>query len=485
MTKIKKEKSKDMTSFKVKNENIANIRAIFEGKQILSLDKMKTSKGITLIALVITIIVLLILAGVTIATLTGDNGILTKAQEASEKTKQANAEEQVQLAVVGSIGTDGILNLENLNKELEQIGAYYNGNPISTAGNKIEEGNLPVTVTLDGQEVTIGQSGNVAVGGKIKEYTNEGVPIPNGFYYVGGTKESGVVISDNPADEDAYKDATNGIVGTSLQGNQFVWVPVTYSEFNRYDGFWNGQYDNRFVDEYGEADEDGTNDKLAETVTTQKEAQKMYASVETNGGFYVGRYEAGKENGNVVEKQGKEVYNNVTWSRNGQMNEEDTEIVEGVDGTKDGAVELARNFDTANNYISVASTLIYGVQWDAIMAYIEPRYKDASDSEDLIAEKNFVADSTGKGNYREDANTNEWKGKVTTTGASDNYAVNNIYDLAGNVFEWTMESYGNFGRVIRGGFYGDTGSSGPASIRYYDNPSFSYGNIGFRVTLYL
>ena len=55
----------------------------------------KKNSGITLIALVITIIVLLILAGVTIATLTGDNGILTKAQEASDKTKQANAEEQV------------------------------------------------------------------------------------------------------------------------------------------------------------------------------------------------------------------------------------------------------------------------------------------------------------------------------------------------------------------------------------------------------
>ena len=473
MTKIKKEKSEDMTRFKVKNKNIANIRAIFEGK------------GITLIALVITIIVLLILAGVTIATLTGDNGILTKAQEASEKTKQANAEEQVQLAVVGSIGTDGILNLENLNKELEQIGAYYNGNPISTAGNKIEEGNLPVTVTLDGQEVTIGQSGNVAVGGKIKEYTNEGVPIPNGFYYVGGTKESGVVISDNPADEDVYKDATNGVVGTSLQGNQFVWVPVTYSEFNRYDGFWNGQYDNRFVDEYGEADEDGTNDKLAETVTTQKEAQKMYASVETNGGFYVGRYEAGKENGNVVEKQGKEVYNNVSWSKNGKMNEEGTEIANGVDGTKDGAVELARNFDTANNYISVASTLIYGVQWDAIMAWIEPRYKNASNAEDLVAEKNFVADSTGKGNYSEDVNTNEWKGKVTTTGASDDYEVNNIYDLAGNVFEWTMESRNTNYRVFRGGYYGSTGSDGPASTRGNGNPSYSYDFRGFRVTLYL
>ena len=426
---------------------------------------------------------LLILAGVTIATLTGDNGILTKAQEASEKTKQANAEEQVQLAVVGSIGTDGILNLENLNKELEQIGAHYNGNPISTAGNKIEEGDLPVTVTLDGQEVTIGQSGNVAVGGKIKEYTDEGVPIPNGFYYVGGTKESGVVISDNPADEDVYKDAENGIVGRSLQGNQFVWVPVTYSEFNRYDGFWNRQYDNGFVDKCGEANEDGTNDKLAETETTQKEAQKMYASVETNGGFYVGRYEAGKENGNVVEKQGKEVYNNVTWSRNGQMNEEDTEIANGVDGTKDGAVELARNFDTANNYISVASTLIYGVQWDAIMGWIEPRYKNASNAEALIAEKNFVADSTGRGNYSE---TVSYNGSLATTGSKEEYAVNNIYDLAGNVFEWTMESYSPYGRVFRGGGYDSTGSDYPASYRDNRNvPSLSHGGVGFRVTLYL
>ena len=436
---------------------------------------------------ILNIIVLLILAGVTIATLTGENGILTKAQEASEKTKQANTEEQVQLAVVGSMGTDGILNLENLNKELEQIGAYYNGNPISTAGNKIEEGDLPVTVTLDGQEVTIGQSGNVAVGGKIKEYTDEGVPIPNGFYYVGGTKDTGVVISDNFNDENVYQNAENGIVGTDLQGNQFVWVPVTYSDFQRYDGYSDGQYDEGSVADCGEADSTGKNNnsQVIESITTQKEAQKMYASVEANGGFYVGRYEAGKENGNVVEKQGKEVYNNVSWSRNGKMNEEGTEIAYGVDGTKDGAVELARNFDTANNYISVASTLIYGVQWDAIMAWIEPRYKNASNAEDLVAEKNFVADSTGKGNYSEDVNTNEWKGKVTTTGASDDYEVNNIYDLAGNVFEWTMESRNTNYRVFRGGYYGSTGSDGPASTRGNGNPSYSYDFRGFRVTLYL
>ena len=89
--------------------------------------KSKKNNGITLIALVITVIVLLILAGVTIATLTGENGILTKASDASDKTKQANAEEQVKIAVVGSMGTDGNINLDNLNDELAKIeGLTYN-----------------------------------------------------------------------------------------------------------------------------------------------------------------------------------------------------------------------------------------------------------------------------------------------------------------------------------------------------------------------
>ena len=83
-------------------------------------EKLKYGKkGITLIALVITIIVLLILAGVTIATLTSENGILVRAREAREKTKQANAEEQVELAIQASIGTDGKINIEDLNKKFE------------------------------------------------------------------------------------------------------------------------------------------------------------------------------------------------------------------------------------------------------------------------------------------------------------------------------------------------------------------------------
>ena len=74
---------------------------------------------------------------------------------------------------------------------------------------------------------------------KDDEVKVEGVTIPKGFYYVGGTKEDGIVISDNPADENIYlkekhADQAN-IPGDGLVGNQFVWVPVENSEdFKRY-----------------------------------------------------------------------------------------------------------------------------------------------------------------------------------------------------------------------------------------------------------
>ena len=161
-------------------------------------NKDEKERGITLIALVITIIVLLILVAVTIATLTGDNGILSNASKARVETEKANAEEQVGIAVAGSIGTDGNVNTDSLNDKLKNIsGLTYNDQPLSDS-NKI--GSLPAKVKVDGYEVRINANGSLTTQ-IIKEYTEDGVPIPEGFYYVGGTKEEGVVISDSPADE--------------------------------------------------------------------------------------------------------------------------------------------------------------------------------------------------------------------------------------------------------------------------------------------
>ena len=70
-------------------------------------EKIKQTKGITLIALVITIIVLLILAGITISSLSGENGILTRAKEARDKTEIATIEEQIELAKMSSLDDNG------------------------------------------------------------------------------------------------------------------------------------------------------------------------------------------------------------------------------------------------------------------------------------------------------------------------------------------------------------------------------------------
>ena len=112
---------------------------------------IKTSNGITLIALVITIIVLLILAGVVIATLTGDNGILGKAKTAKTTNDEEKAKEQIKIAIMGSYGKDGELNYDDLTKNLEQIGIKDLPN----------EASYPLEVTLDGVSATIEANGEV------------------------------------------------------------------------------------------------------------------------------------------------------------------------------------------------------------------------------------------------------------------------------------------------------------------------------------
>ena len=155
----------------------------------------KNSKGITLIALVITIIVLLILAGVTIATLTGDNGILTQAGNAKDKTTEAESIERVQVEVAGSYGIDGTIDKEQLNKNLKNInGLIYNGNALSDR-NKIA--NLPATVTLNGYDIGIDANGGVE---KIPEIIAKIRANPQAYY---GKKVTNYKASDS--DTNTYR----------------------------------------------------------------------------------------------------------------------------------------------------------------------------------------------------------------------------------------------------------------------------------------
>ena len=116
--------------------------------------KTKEAKGITLIALVITIIVLLILAGVAIATLTGENGILTKANNAKIETTKAGAEEKVKIAVLASYGQHGGLDYEVLEKNLNKIEGKTSQIP-----SPITKDSFPIVVTVDGYNVKIKEDG--------------------------------------------------------------------------------------------------------------------------------------------------------------------------------------------------------------------------------------------------------------------------------------------------------------------------------------
>ena len=139
---------------------------------------LKERKGITLIALVITIIVLLILAGVSIAMLTGQNGMLTQAQKAKTTTENKSAEEKVKLAVMAarSQSEDASLDLEKLTAEVT-----------TNYGGQVDGGAFPVTVTIDGKSFTVDNDGNVELAGSKPQITREGIEVGDYVNYTPDT----------------------------------------------------------------------------------------------------------------------------------------------------------------------------------------------------------------------------------------------------------------------------------------------------------
>ena len=161
----------------------------------------KNNKGITLIALVITIIVLLILAGVTITTLTGENGILTRANEAKKVTEKANVKEQIQMAVMGSYGINGNIDKEMLKENLRNIkGLMYNGKMISS---ETSISSLPIVVELDNISFSINENGEITEANTLEDY---GLKVGDYVAYDEGT---------------GYKYFSNDEYGTGVGGDNY------------------------------------------------------------------------------------------------------------------------------------------------------------------------------------------------------------------------------------------------------------------------
>ncbi len=438
---------------------------IEEGIKINKKTERKTyskQTGITLIALVITIVVLLILAGVSINALFSDNGIIERAKDAQNKVDEAEKKD-----------LEGI---NQLNNWLEENGGIKN----TTGG---DTPTPPTAIVKKYTEASKNDDGTLAENAEYTDPENARVTIPKGFKVsdVAGTGST-----------DGEQTVSKGLVIRDKDGNEFVWVPVNYTatgkdeNSNELDDGFEAIFKRRTTD--SNLTEPYANGYSGENT----DYMNMMESVQANKGFYIGRYEAGTTSPRkdtttttsaVLVKRDAYPYIYVKWGD--AMN-----TVGNV-----GAVYLSKNMYTAGE-IGATSTLCYGVQWDAAMKFAEDsthsttksttwgNYKDNAWTIDRPTASYTTSQSTGSWTAitSNKSKTNSEK-ILLTTGASDSFKAKNIFDLAGNVYEWTMEASSTVGRVVRGGSYFHYGSGSPACIRGDYIPSSDC--LGFRPALYL
>ena len=334
--------------------------------------KFKGSNGITLIALVITIIVLLILAGVSIAMLTGDNGILTQAQRAKAETENAAANEQARL--------------DEYNKVMNN---WINGG--TTGGGDTTGGTLGTVTGTETSNTTVQDS----LGNK--------VVVPAGFKVVNPT--------DNVEDGIIIEDVNHG----ATAGSQFVWISVgngikkkdgsTFDvKLSRYtfedDGTPIDQASNVIYDYYQELNTGKGNTTAKENIESEEEGFRKSAI--TNGGYYIGRYEARTatqrtnktdQETQITVKPDEYVYNYVTQPQ---------------------AADLSRNMYSDSNF---ESDLVNSYAWDTAI--------------DFLQKCDDRADKTNPYSMQNSLNTGSLASKGTNgTGTED--VICNVYDMASN-----------------------------------------------------
>ena len=414
-------------------------------------DTLRRNKGITLIALVVTIIVLLILAGISIAMLTGQNGILNRAAEAKEKTGVAQEDENEKL------------------KGYEDIMAQYTG-------------------SLPSREET-------------KPY------FPNStFSYKEGDLSTGLVIKDSNDNEYVWVEVPKTIYDNTTYNNNGANKPKNADEWEKIRDCLKAYTVDYSDSSYKDTNTDGT--------TYSDDYKNMLKSVYTNGGFWIGRYEAGLEGDTP-----RTAYTEISASDKAVIK---PNVYPYNYVKRDEAQTLAQKM----NYGDCKGSLIFGIQWDLTLKYIEEKTvevaKEANkDKVRTDIKRKLTSDSTEIGNYYNSAfilnrgkfaqynalskwynfNSEEKPTLVTgsnkkeqslyengillTTGATEATNLQNIYDIAGNVWEWTREIYATSNPcVVRGGCYYYDGSNNPAKDRSNDSTSSSNSVVGFRLGLW-
>ena len=374
-------------------------------------------KGITLIALVITIIILLILAGISISALT-NQGLFKNAKAAQNATEKAEKEQG-----------------QRLNEYEDEINKYLENEDENTKAFKEKVGK--VLSTTDNTE--------------LKDAKENKIVVPAEFKIVNGatTVDKGIVIED--------------VTETATKGSQFVWIPVgtiiksdgtnVTITLGRYDFNSTTGVESAYSGTYVEEDSNDSSTLKKYGNTIAKNITKFKNSVATNGGYYIGRYEArtatarnaaGNALTQITEKGTENVYNYVTQLQ---------------------AAQLSQNMYNNDNF---TSDLMNSYAWDTATVFIQNCGTNAKYSRQISLNTSLLQTGTNS---------------LTDTSKIDVQC--NIYDMASNILEWTTETTdsSSFPCVYRGGFYGN--SDHYTSCRDGNSTSDSNVIVGFRPLLYL
>ena len=448
---------------------------------------IKNHKGITLLVLVITIVILIILSTVTISAVFGDGGLIEQSKQThSDATNMMYSRE------------------ENMNKLMQE---YSN---MMDEEEGIENPNLNDIENPDQNEIvdpgtdpdkpTIPEGWDEDKVEAVESGDGETVPVPKGYVASKASNENTVI--GGFVIYEGEEDVTDSNVDSARTSrNQFVWVPVedindiakltsgydTAGRLNYQGKLYSfsssgatemsscgqGTREYREPDIVKNYDNVISNMKILELTSgnafqqqLQLEFNEMIESIDIYGGFYIGRYETGNLVATIgtepVVVKGNNSISNVNW------------------------YYMYRNIKELATNNSVKSTMIWGCLWDRTLIW--------------LAETNQTSNGINGKSYAEITNSRTWgnydtdvggTGKKQISGYSEAWKANNIYDMAGNVLDWTLEARSDNRRIWRGGYYG-VKTANAASVRtvelessVYSTPSERSIQYGCRATIYI
>ena len=463
-------------------------------------------KGITLIALIITIIVMLILVGVVVTVVIQSN-LLGTAKTAGDKYKTAYEDESNMSEVtINGEKYDSIEDYlesikplpEGAGKRFSETKEYNDGTKTAWIPAGFTVSGIRKETTIDGGLVIYDIPEGTTVDWTTTEkvdmsdensdtcYTvqknyNQFVWVPVETPYVTKAELDKIIDDSNGsittekaalqslADSGKYPMAvefTNETGGTDYRGVLYRFsagtnkVNITVRNFSTTDN-----YDNGSVTYYREpaklssTDSNKVNQTEEQNLDLQTEYNKIVKSVKAQNGFWVARYEL-SYNTKGESKRGKTVANagdSATYKWYGLYN-------------------ACKTVCQASNKNEMQSSMIYGSQWDQIMIWM----KEVKNTNDSL--KYYILDSSNMGNYNTESGET---GSPQVSGYKNAYSVKQIFDLGGNLYEWNTEVYNTYGRGLRGGYYYNFSSRTPIHARFDDPPTCTYSYSTARVALYV